>query len=232
MMGHGHAVMGAAAWVAATAPTMIGLGGLPASQVLVGGVVTAGAALLPDADHHSATISRSLPPVSSLLARAIAAISGGHRQGTHSLIGIAAFSFLAGLLATPRIEVAGHLFQIGSWILVVLLVAFAAKALRLTRGWLSCWALAVVAATGLVWFAPASLWWLPASVGLGVGIHILGDLLTTDGVALLWPWKTGRIAVPLLGNAGSVREWILVTALYGYLAWFGLYPQIPAGWLA
>ncbi|HLR94201.1 MAG TPA: metal-dependent hydrolase [Jiangellaceae bacterium] len=229
MMGHGHAVMGAAAWVTLTSPYLVGVGGLPSGQVAVGAIVTAGAALLPDADHHAATISRSLPPVSSLLVRGVVVLAGGHRQGTHSLIGIAAFTALAALLVIPRIAIAGNpSFQVGSWVLVLLLVAFAAKSLRLTRGWISCWAVAVATATGLAWFAPASLWWLPASVAVGVTSHILGDLLTEQGVALWWPWKQDRVALPLLGTAGSMREWVLVTGLYAYLLWFGVRPAVPS----
>lgn len=228
MMGHGHAVMGAAGWVTLTSPYLGGVGELPLEQVAVGAIVTAGAALLPDADHHAATISRSLPPVSSLLVRGVGAVAGGHRQGTHSLIGIVAFTALAALLVIPRIAIAGKAFQIGSWVLVLLLVAFAAKPLRLTRGWISCWAVAIATATGLAWFAPASLWWLPVSVAVGVTIHIIGDLLTEQGVALWWPWKQGRVALPLLGTAGSMREWVLVTGLYAYLLWFGVRPAIPS----
>ena len=231
MMGHGHAVMGAAAWVTLTSSSLAGLGHLPGEQVIVGSVVTAGAALLPDADHHSATISRSLPPVSGWMARGIAGIAGGHRQGTHSLIGLAAFALLALVLTNVRAPVMGTDFQVGAWLLTVLLVAFAAKALRLTRGWLSCWILATAAASTLIWFAPTAAWWLPLSIGVGVAIHILGDLLTDQGVALLWPWSNERIALPLLGTAGSVREWLLVGCLYVYLIWVGLGSYLEQVWL-
>ena len=78
MMGGHHAASGAAAWVALTASTPIALGLYPVSEVgiMTGALVCAGAALLPDADHHSGTIAHSLPPVSEGVARGIAAVSG------------------------------------------------------------------------------------------------------------------------------------------------------------
>src|SRR5579859_3401709 len=101
MMGPHHAACGAAAWVAVTtrlhadlAPVTqaLGLGpfafdvGWPLVHatplgVVAGALVTAGAALLPDADHPSATIAHSLPPVSRALCAGIGAVSGGHRNG-------------------------------------------------------------------------------------------------------------------------------------------------------
>src|SRR5699024_7224958 len=76
---------------------------------------------------------------------------------------------------------------------------------------------------------PEQLWWLPLSVGMGCAIHILGDVLTAQGCPLLWPWrpsplvetplwkKNGHFALPALGNAGSMREWVLVMAMNAYL---------------
>ncbi|GAA4428622.1 hypothetical protein GCM10023169_29970 [Georgenia halophila] len=72
-------------------------------------------------------------------------------------------------------------FQLGAWLLVLLMVAFAARALRLTRGSVSSWIVALAAATVAVWFAPAHLWWLPLAVGVGCVVHVAGDALTTQG---------------------------------------------------
>jgi membrane-bound metal-dependent hydrolase YbcI (DUF457 family) len=220
MMSHAHATTGAAAWLAVTAtvPWALGWMPLPPSEVLAGAVATAGAALLLDADHHAGTIARSLPPVSRWVTRGLGALSGGHRHATHSLVGVVGAGLLARALSALRVPLRGEEFQLGAWLMVVLLVAYAAKALRLTRGWLSSWAVSVTAAFATVWFAPESTWWLPAAVVLGCLCHLAGDALTSEGVPLLWPlrpdplvetplWrKNGHFALPLLGTAGSRRE--------------------------
>lgn len=230
-MGHSHATTGAAAWVALTATVPGALGWVPMSkgEVIAGAVVTAGAALLPDADHHSGTIAHSLPPVSKVATRFVGQMSGGHRHGTHGLLAVPVFAAIAWALSFLRIPYgAGEEFQLGAWLLLVLMTAFAAKALRITRGWISSWAVSLGTATLTVVYAPETMWWLPMSVALGVLVHILGDLVTVQGVPLLWPlkpkpvvpspfWKNGYFSVPVIGTAGSAREWVFIVAVDMYL---------------
>jgi membrane-bound metal-dependent hydrolase YbcI (DUF457 family) len=262
MMGAHHAACGAAAWVAATTQIQVhpgllvpalpesvtlGLGLLDVSPVgvVTGALVTAGAALLPDADHHSATIAQSLPPLSNVFCAAVGAISGGHRRGTHSLLGVIAFvavAFLAGLWTVETTQF-GTVYP-GAGLLTVLLVSFAAKALRIIpdRMRRSPWAVGLTAGAFVTAFAPEEQFWFPLAVGIGVVVHILGDMLTTGGCNPAYPFRlrrprrlahvpvlaqvwrpNGNIAVPLLGNAGSVREWCLLVpvSLYavGGIAW-------------
>ena len=238
MMGGHHAATGAAAWVAVTASTPIALGWYPGvtdTGVIAGALVCAGAALLPDADHHSGTIANSLRPVSNVVVKGIEAVSGGHRKGTHSILGIAVFTAIAWGLGFVSIDTGNEeigSILIGPGIMCVLLAAFALKALKITRDtkvlpWTTSITLAVLVAV----FAPEEWFWMPFSVALGCTVHILGDMITTAGVPLLWPLKFrspywmrnkrgieldmfwrygGNIAVPILGNAGSVREWIFL----------------------
>src|SRR5699024_2408480 len=148
---------------------------LPPSAVVAGAVVTAGAALLPDADHHNGTIAHSLPPLSQAITRTIGTASGGHRHATHSLLGAACRFALAWALAPLRIDLPAGLgddFQAGAWLLVVLMTAFAAKALRLTRGWVTSWGVALAGATAATVYAPDQIWWLPLAVGAGALIHL------------------------------------------------------------
>ncbi|PFG39495.1 LexA-binding, inner membrane-associated putative hydrolase [Georgenia soli] len=231
MMSHAHATTGAAAWLAVTAtvPWAAGWVPLPPAEVLSGAVATAGAALLLDADHHAGTIARSLPPVSRWVARGLGFLSGGHRHATHSLLGVLGAGLIARALSALRVPVAGEDFQLGAWLMIVLLVAFAAKALRVTRGWLSSWAVSLTVATATTWFAPETTWWLPAAVVLGCLCHLAGDALTSQGVPLLWPlrpspavvtplWRrNGHFALPLLGNAGSRRELVFVAVVDVYI---------------
>lgn len=251
MLGGHHAASGAAAWVAVTASTPVAFGWYPVSDVgvMTGALVCAGAALLPDADHRSGTIAHSLPPVSEAVTRVVAALSGGHRNGTHSILGIAVFTavaWVAGLL-TLRTEAFGDVL-VGPGIMAVLLIAFALRALKLTRkGRWWPWATSLTLAALVAVFAPEEWYWMPFCVGLGCAVHVLGDLLTTRGVPLLWPvrirsprwvrrygvlpfddvWRAGgSLSVPVLGDAGSWREWVLMTPVSLYavagVAWAAL----------
>ena len=84
-MGRTHAASGSLAFAAA-APLLPTLG---VQLSAVGVVAASGAALLPDLDHPGSTAARALGPATGALARLVAAASGGHRQGTHSLVGVA-----------------------------------------------------------------------------------------------------------------------------------------------
>lgn len=235
MMGYGHAAMGAAGWLALTTTSHLATGAAPQDPTVValGAVMTAGAALLPDLDHHSGTIAHAVPPVTiaghtiipsptQALARLVERASGGHRHLTHSLIGILAAGAGAALLAQIRLPSTwvaalagkagwqvdptsiggGHGANIGVLATCVLLVAFAAKALRLTRisgastaahvmrSWVGPWAVGLTVGTWAATLAPVN--WaitLPAIVTLGTFIHCLGDTLTTQGVAWAQPWQ-------------------------------------------
>jgi membrane-bound metal-dependent hydrolase YbcI (DUF457 family) len=258
MMGAHHAACGAAAWVAVTTAFEVGLGPLAGALpilpdsvtiglglldvspvgVITGALVTAGAALLPDADHHSATIAHSLPPISNILCTGIGKISGGHRHGTHSLIGIIAFVAIACIagLWTTETESFGTVYP-GAGVLTVLLVSFAAKALKIIPDGMrkSPWAVGLSAGAFVTAFAPEEQFWFPLAIGLGVVVHIAGDMMTTGGCNLIYPiaikpprlvaslpvvkwmWKkNGHFSVPVLGNAGSTREWCLLVPISLY----------------
>lgn len=92
-------------------------------------------------------------------------------------------------------------------------------------------------ATGAVMavFLPEADLWLPLCVTLGYAVHLAGDLLTEQGVPLLWPlpiksptalhhipvvnriWMpNGHFALPVLGTPGSMRETVLLFLLTLY----------------
>lgn len=237
VMGINHATSGAAVWLAATA-TLPAFGTdlfpLAPAGVLAGTLVCAGAALLPDADHHSGTIAHSVPVLGRLVARSIEEESGGHRHGAHTLLAAALVTVGAVLLGrvTATLPILG-LVPLGPAIATVALICFAVKARALVQHWGTAWLVGLAAAAAVLLFAPDTSAWFPVAVGLGFVTHLAGDLLTIEGVpSLLWPiqvrppkawrrtpglrsvWKgNGYIAVPVLGHAGSVREHLLGVAL-------------------
>jgi membrane-bound metal-dependent hydrolase YbcI (DUF457 family) len=239
MMGGHHAASGAAAWVAiaSTGPYTLGWYPLDPTGILIGGMTTAGTALVCDWDHRHSTVAQSLPPVSNAVAVGIEKLSGGHRQGTHSLLGASVFVVLAAVASQFQVSTAVGTLSVGAGVLCMFMINLAAKALKLfpKSGWLSNWIFALVMAGLVTWFAPEQWSWLPLSMMAGVVVHILGDLVTTGGVPLLWPivikppkfwrripvlndiWRAnGALSVPLLGRAGSKREWLVLIPVSGY----------------
>jgi membrane-bound metal-dependent hydrolase YbcI (DUF457 family) len=239
MMGGHHAASGAAAWVAiaSTGPYTLGWYPLDATGILIGGMATAGTALICDWDHRHSTVANSLPPLSNVIAVGIENASGGHRQGTHSVLGAAFFVLLATLAGQIQLQTDWGLLSVGAGLLCMFMINIAAKALKLfpKAGFISNWLFALAMAGLVTWFAPDQWTWLPISMLTGVVVHIVGDMITTGGVPLLWPivikppkflrklpvlndiWKSnGAFSIPLLGRAGSKREWLVLIPVSAY----------------
>lgn len=239
MMGGHHAMTGAAAWIAVTA-TGHGLGLYQVEPVgtIAGALLCAGAALLADADHSSATIAHSVPVVGKLVTSAISEASGGHRHGLHCLLAVLCAWFLAmglGFLAWQP-EWWGQPIYFGPAIMSVAVLAFATKALKLARNWFQAWMIGLLIAAFIALFAPEQQSWFVVCFTLGYGVHLIGDFMTTGGLPLFWPWvpkppkswsekpflnrlwsRGGYWALPILGNAGSFREWLLLIPISMYV---------------
>lgn len=237
MMGYSHSVSAAAAWLALNEAGVVGIE--DPTTLAVTTLAAAGAGMFPDVDHPKGTIAYSIPPISGWVARIVAALSGGHRKGTHSLVGLAAFWALAFF--------ADRLTYAGIPILALALAAFAGGLALRTFKAPGGWAGAVLMVLA-VW-STDSLAYMPWAILTGVATHLLGDALTTRGINPLWPltlkplvpsklWrKSGYMALPILGDAGSTREKILTLGLTCYIILFALaalgftqtYPaQLPA----
>src|SRR5699024_10891738 len=102
------------------------------------------------------------------------------------------------------------------------------RAMKIVRGNIAPWATGIAAALVVAVAAPDNAIWLPLAIGIGAVIHLIGDMLTTEGIPFpLWPlvlkpktgyssplWhKNGNVALPLRGTAGSKREWSLCLSL-------------------
>lgn len=211
MLGHSHATSGALAWAAA-APTVLPqlvATHLQAEDVLVGTLLCAGAALLPDLDHPEGTIAHFLGPVSRLLSRLVNTVSGGHRHATHSLL----FAGLAGVGTWAGERYLKAYFVLA---LVFVLLALASRALHLCPPGEGIHSWGVVVSEALVGTWAVDRWlptlpdWLPYLVALGCVVHVVGDCLTERGCPVLWPIGT-RFGVPLIAHTGNRLETLLLS---------------------
>lgn len=237
MLGHSHATSGALAWstAAVALPVTVltypaaqaGLGQLGPVDLVLGALLTAGAALLPDADHPNSSIAHVLGPVSHLACTIISKAAGGHRKATHSLAFVAAVTY--GTWA--GVHWLGKPFTLA---LVFFLLALAVRALHLCPGGdgVRSWGTVVVLAVSGTfvmdhWLADRPSW-LPFAVGLGSLAHILGDCLTDRGCRLFWPLDT-RVRVPIIERTGNMVETWIISPLFvaGTLAvlWYAVTRQ-------
>ncbi|GAA1309416.1 hypothetical protein GCM10009658_72080 [Planotetraspora silvatica] len=199
MMGHSHALSGAVVWLAVT-PALIALPGvtspelatvtgtvLSPPELIAGAVVCAGAAMLPDLDHPSATIAQTFGPATWLLSKGVNFVSGGHRHATHSLL----FAAFAGVGA----HLLGQYSPIGRDVLIVLMIGLALRAIGIgVPGRTITSAVVNVALTAAMFILFHMLGvtysWLGFAIGVGCLAHVIGDCLTERGCPVLWPIKT------------------------------------------
>lgn len=200
MMGHSHALSGAAAWLLvapglASLPALGGVAGeltpvvvnmLSPAELIAGALVCAGAAMLPDLDHPHATIAQTFGPATWVLSKFVNWASGGHRHATHSLL----FALAAGLGCH---FLAGS-FSVGRDIVVILMIGLALRAVGIgVPGKTITSALVNVgltAATFLVLrFHDVGYLWLGLAIAIGCLAHVVGDCLTERGCPVLWPLK-------------------------------------------
>ncbi len=205
-MARSHALLGAACWLVA-APMVANATQHPLDPVTLAAStgVCAGAALLPDMDHQDGLMATALGPITRLLAKGIGKLSGGHRHATHSLL----FGGLMGLLSWVLVTYGGRRAMLA---LAMLCAAFALRAVRLTELGSNerlHWPQIALVATAVTWtearFIPGVWLWLPIAVAAGCWLHLLGDLLTPEGVPLLWPWRR-RLAIPVIDHTDSWEE--------------------------
>jgi membrane-bound metal-dependent hydrolase YbcI (DUF457 family) len=209
--GRNHALSGLLAWLAVAPPAAEAMGHpLALPVVAAGALVTAGAAVLPDIDHPGSSASRTLGPVSQLTALGVAAVAGGHRQRTHSLAFVALAGGAAALAAAAGPGGAGVIAGLGAALAVRLIGP------RPWRSGLGPLGVAVAVGWSVATAVPVGSW-LPAAVVLGSLVHLLGDVVTAEGVPLLWPAR-GRVAVPLL-RSGGPGETVVTMVCSALILW-------------
>lgn len=219
MMGPAHSLSGAAAWLGVGAAAVAAGHPMPWPVLVVGALICAGAALAPDLDHKSATISRAFGPISRGLCEIIDKLSaavykatrkkgdprrtGGHRTLTHTWLWALLIGTGTSLLAVTagRWAVLGILF-VHMVLAVEGLLWRAARVSSDVLVWLlgatSAWVLADVLnkpGNGADWLftAPGQEYlWLGLPIVLGSLVHCVGDALTVSGCPILWPIPVGR----------------------------------------
>lgn len=244
MMGTTHASSGVVAYLAVL-PVLPGVH--PPATVALGVIAAAGAAMLPDLDHPKATVANCYGPPTRILASGIETISEGHRNGTHSLLGIGAFT-----AATVGLQQVGGWWLVG-WLVLLLGVGVTALGLAPTKqpfAYLGLVAVGVLFLTGSTGWANMPTDTVPHAVAIGCAAHIVGDMLTPEGCPLLWlpswlPLPSGlrkvtryRFGVGLVKTERKVEAYVVAPALALVGLWLGLgliglQPSVPSlvNWL-
>jgi membrane-bound metal-dependent hydrolase YbcI (DUF457 family) len=201
MMGRTHVLFGSAAFVGAVELVQAladNARHFSVAGVLLGTTVCAGASLLPDFDQKGSTAARCLGGPTLLLAMVISKISGGHREATHSLLGIAAFGGVAALLQHERHGLLGGIAYI---LFLALLIGGAMRALRVKPfRWERAIGLGNLITSSVIAYGVVAVGVdtsiVPWAVVFGVYLHILGDCCSDSGCPILWPWRMRFAVLP------------------------------------
>jgi membrane-bound metal-dependent hydrolase YbcI (DUF457 family) len=199
MMGRTHALTGVAAGIAVTYGITLSV---PAA--IAGTFICAGSALVPDIDHKDSTITKTFGPITKIVSFVVRKISGGHRIGTHSFLGIAAIGAMAQYGVQNRYTLPGAILLC---FLMCLAIGGAVRLLRIP-GWFDDLA-PIPVVIGIVRFTHISLDMVPLAIMLGCLIHVAGDVATKGGCPLWWPFSFKRIKLDLFKTDGFTERWII-----------------------
>jgi membrane-bound metal-dependent hydrolase YbcI (DUF457 family) len=249
MMGPSHALSGAAVWLAGSwaLDHFAGYDQTPLA-IAVGTAVCAGGALFPDLDlsgrvtrnQGGATVARTFGVFSLFVAECIEKMSlgvyyatklsrdprrdNGHRTFTHTLP-------FTGLVGWGTTALCAHF---GRWAVLGIVFFMVGLALRgLFDEWAqrAGWLIVSVVSAVVAWFTflnlPADRGYpmLGLAVGVGCFVHILGDMVTRNGVPILWPVPIGRrmwrmIGVPdsMAVKVGGTVEVVVLRTAFGLVS--------------
>jgi membrane-bound metal-dependent hydrolase YbcI (DUF457 family) len=201
MMGRSHALSGAAVGIGVAAYLVH----MPVPEACAGVAVCTGAALLPDIDHPRSTVSNSFGPITRAFCWIMSALTGGHRRGTHSILGIAVLGVLAQTAVTYRTGFMAQVFLCG-----VMVLTFAGP-IRLLGipGWLDDLA-PIPVVIWIVSFTHVPLGIVPPALVLGCLVHVLGDVVTLQGCPILWPVDQRNFKLGLFRTNGPFERWVMV----------------------
>jgi membrane-bound metal-dependent hydrolase YbcI (DUF457 family) len=216
VLGQTHALSAAGAFLALSFPVSHYVHHLTPLTAAVGTIVAAGAGLLPDLDHPSASPARAFGPLSQTLARLVSRVSGGHRHATHSLLGTAIASALAAAA------------YLNAWTLTVMIwlcMGLGVRALwrrpaNRPNGRLDYRDVAGLVHAAVAFYiayrlthASLDLSIVPAAVMVGYLVHLIGDSATESGVNWWWPDRR-RYRWASIDTGRAVERWVVVPLLY------------------
>lgn len=239
MLGRSHTISGIAAASLILTFTQVGTNGPTRAATAI--ALIAGSAILPDIDHPGATISRSIPPVSQAISRVVSRLAGGHRKGTHSILGWNVFGILAGFtslwhLTIPAFtviafDVPSIVVAPGLGIIAGFLAGIALAALHLDPGGVPGWIIALLM-VGVGSISGLSPILAGVLVSVGCMVHaVFGDGLTTQGVPYLYPFIKTNFRFPVLGKTGSQKETIYVVILGVFAIMVPLIQPVIIPWI-
>lgn len=199
MMGRNHAALGAV--------ICLGIGrtmGLSTQLLLASTICVSGAALLPDIDEQGSTVAHLFEPISGFVAHITNKMMGGHRMGTHSLVGVCLIGtalWISTLFKFGHIEVIAPCSLVS--ICATLMIRASVPALFRPSKVVS---LALGVGVSYAIYRYVGLGFVPLAVTLGWGTHLLGDMLTRGGVPFLWPFSKDHFEMAILKRTNSIRE--------------------------
>ncbi|WP_106585783.1 metal-dependent hydrolase [Murinocardiopsis flavida] len=215
MMGHSHALSGVVGWMAIV-PVVQGtevLGvrfDLGPAEIVAGSLVCAGAALVPDLDHKSSTITQTYGAVTRAIGVIFNWLFGGHRMGTHSLL----FAVLMGALTTALALWSDLAVQVFVFLLVG--IAFNGLGFGMDKNKVAAEVINAMGTAGIciaLYANGTNYTWVGLAVAFGCLLHFVGDCITDMGCPLIWPISKYRIGSPISFKADGVVERKVVTPL-------------------
>lgn len=201
MMGRTHALTGTGAGLGIS----LYLAHLPLVPTVFGTLICTGSALLPDMDHPRATAANTFGPLTRTMSWAVRTVSGGHRRGTHSLLGIMALGgvMLAGVEYRHTVPA-----QVALSVVLILALASLVRLLKIPG--IIDDLLPIPVVVGLVSFTNVSLVVVPWAVMLGCLTHALGDYLTLEGCPWLWPLSQKNFKLALFKTNGITERYVIL----------------------
>jgi membrane-bound metal-dependent hydrolase YbcI (DUF457 family) len=194
---------------------------MPVGTLFAFAGVTSGFGLLPDIDHPSSTLARTFGPATRLIAKTVGNVSGGHRKFTHTLWFAALMVLLVSLLANRYGGTADLIIASAGFYLTFMVLRLAPK--RTSGPAELMYAIEAIAATVTYNHFVGDWWWLPWAVAFGVIGHIAGDILTTEGVPIIYPILPHFVVkLPILGSTDHWREHAFAFTLMPIAAYLSL----------